>query len=165
MRVTVNFFIAAVLMIAITIATSTAVNMPPDRPVTLSCTFNEHLEENDWTILLHLFILQMMFTHKYVFPCLVAVIFPVFYYECIELLFSFQVSLMSKHSTLNRSKILYHSNVRSSLFKLMHKLQDAVSSPCFFLLCSQKLVMFCIIAICMLKSTPNYVSPFSGGLV
>ncbi|GBM43984.1 hypothetical protein AVEN_187586-1 [Araneus ventricosus] len=158
-QIKISFFVAAILLISITSATLNALSMSPKNQVTLSYTFYIQLEENAFAILLRLFTIQMVFVQQYAFPCSVAVLCAVFYYECSELLFLFHKNLIRQRPSFNRSKILSHANTHTSLFILVHKVQDALSSPCFFLLCTQMMTMFCSIAIFVRNSTRDMSAP------
>ncbi|GBL90277.1 hypothetical protein AVEN_130378-1 [Araneus ventricosus] len=106
-------------------------------------------EKNVFWISVCFIVIQMIHIYQYAFPVFVGIMCGFFYYEFREI-FQFRKDLKSKSSSLNRDDIfIEYENVYiavSTGAPLYQLVQNAVSLPCFFFLCTQLTVMFYSIA-------------------
>ncbi|GBN48577.1 hypothetical protein AVEN_248710-1 [Araneus ventricosus] len=78
-----------------------------------------------------------------------------FYYEFSKLLSRFNENLASKKASFNRSKLMSYMKAHAALYNLVHNLQGAISSPCFYLLCTQMMNLFSFIAVFELRKVQS----------
>ncbi|GBO21020.1 hypothetical protein AVEN_57675-1 [Araneus ventricosus] len=158
-RVKVNITITAILLLSIISAALSALSMRSNKVTHLSYSLFVDLGDDTVRITFCLFMIQMIYAYQYAFPCFVAFMCGFLYYEFSELLDRFRETLASHDTVLNNDKIIPTVQLYTSLFKLAHKLHDAISQPTFFLLCTQVTVMFCAIAMFFQKSMEKTPTP------
>ncbi|GBM55560.1 hypothetical protein AVEN_74520-1 [Araneus ventricosus] len=158
-RLAVNLLVVGSTLTPILFATAIAIKLASDYGMKLSYSFFVDFEEDFLGISVRFFVVQMVYMYQYAFPVIVGIMCGVFYYEFSEIFSRFRKDLKSKGSSMNREDILSCMRMYTSLFEVVHDLQNAISLPCFFFLCTQLTVMFCTIAMFVLTRAEHFSTP------
>ncbi|GBN34111.1 hypothetical protein AVEN_112295-1 [Araneus ventricosus] len=148
----INVAIATILIVPMVLSIVSTLSMMPDKAYSRSYTYFIDIRDVTLEMSLRFVAVHMICAYLYTFPCIIAVMCAVIYHEFSQFLDRFHESLQRHCSSLSRNKILQHMKMHTALFKLAHHVQDTLSTPCFFLLCTQLTVMFYTIAVFVLRN-------------
>ncbi|KAF8787300.1 hypothetical protein HNY73_008915 [Argiope bruennichi] len=129
--------------------------MAKHRSLKLYYSFFMNFEEDIAGISIRLITNQLVFAYQYAYPCIIALICSVIFYDFSEFLSRFHEKLKLQQKTFHRNEILVMSKLHSLLFETVHRVQSTMSLICYFFLCSQMTVLYGSLSVFVLTKTED----------
>ncbi|GBM55566.1 hypothetical protein AVEN_74525-1 [Araneus ventricosus] len=145
-RLVANLLVAGTALITMLFATMIAMMMASNPLIKPAFSLFINFEDDVLGISVCFIVIQIMHIYQFAFPVFAGIMCGFFYYEFGEIFLRFRKELKCKGSSFYRDDILSSVKMYSSLYQLVHDLQNAVSLPCFFFLCTLLTDLFCTIA-------------------
>ncbi|GBM37043.1 hypothetical protein AVEN_31879-1 [Araneus ventricosus] len=154
-----NWVIIITVLISFVLASASALTLSYDIDQKLSFSFYKDLGEGFVGYFVPFIMNHLVFAYQYEFPCLVASLSGMMYYEFSRFLLQLRENLELQRRSLDRNQLMSLHQTHTLLFYLVHKLLNATSLPCLFILCSQMTSMYCALALFVVYHKDYYPLP------
>ncbi|GBM47368.1 hypothetical protein AVEN_66114-1 [Araneus ventricosus] len=158
-RKSLNYVLISILSISVVLSAISALTMSKHRSLKLYYSFFVYFQEDVIGITVRFCINQLIFAYQYAYPCIIAMVYNVLYYDFSEFLFRFHEKLLSLQKTLNRNEIMVIAKAHCLFFETVHQIQDSTALICFFFLCSQMTVLYGTLSVFVLTKTEDISVP------
>ncbi|KAF8773455.1 hypothetical protein HNY73_016118 [Argiope bruennichi] len=164
-RKKVNFILISIAVILVILTTICIISMHSYPEQKLYYTFYINFHNNIVGECIFIFTIHFIFAYEYVLPCVMGLMCGVLYYEFSEYLFRFRKRLEILSPPFDKKEVVSQLKMHSTLFEVLLDLQEALSFICFFFLCTQMTIMFCLLSVFVLTPTENIIEPMISELV
>ncbi|GBL85180.1 hypothetical protein AVEN_222676-1 [Araneus ventricosus] len=151
-----NFATIIILISTVLASTASTLTLADENQSKLYYSFFINFENDTFGFSVGFCMNQLYLPFLHTFPCIIATMVGVLYYEFSVFLHLFEEILQTKSMPLNGNNMKSEMKIYPLLYEVAHKLQNATSSICFILLCCQLAVMYCFLAVLIRTKTEDF---------